>query len=68
VSNICHITIDMDKPCVECGKGGAQPSGLCLSCVSKALGSKPMKTWQGKAARKRFKEIMEKTRKEIGMK
>ena len=31
------ITIDMDKKCVRCGKGGAGKGGLCLACVSKAI-------------------------------
>lgn len=32
-----EITIDMDKKCKRCGKGGATQSGLCLKCVLKAI-------------------------------
>lgn len=31
------IEINLDKPCVRCGKGGATQCGLCLECVSKRL-------------------------------
>ena len=31
------ITINMDTPCTECGKGGATPSGLCLGCIGKQI-------------------------------
>lgn len=55
-----HITIDMDKKCVECNKGGAMASQLCLKCTSKAISGKPMKTWQGQAVYKRFRENMKK--------
>lgn len=38
-SNIARftITIDQNKKCLECGKGGATENGLCLNCTSKAL-------------------------------
>ena len=29
------ITINMDKKCTKCGKEGALPSGICLSCFTK---------------------------------
>ena len=48
------ITVDMDKRCAECGKGGAVPSGLCLACTTKALKGKPMRSQAGKAVAKRF--------------
>lgn len=53
-----HITIDMDKKCAECGRGGAMPSQICLKCTSKAISGKPMKSWQGRAMAKRFAEKM----------
>lgn len=31
------ITINMDAPCTECGKGGATQSGLCLECIGKQI-------------------------------
>lgn len=50
------ITIDMDKKCAECGKGGAVPSGICMKCTTKAISNKPMKSWQGRAVQKRWRE------------
>lgn len=29
------ITIDMDKKCKKCGKGGALPNGYCMNCFTK---------------------------------
>lgn len=49
-----HITIDMDKKCAECGKGGAVPSGICLKCTSKAISGKVMRSRQGIAVQQRF--------------
>ncbi len=43
------INVDMDKKCLECGKGGATQNGLCLSCTAKAIGGRQMKSAQGKA-------------------
>lgn len=51
------IHVNMDKKCVECGKGGAVDSGICLGCTSKALGGKPMKSQIGKAVAKRFRDM-----------
>ena len=42
------IEIDEDRKCVECGKGGAMPSGICLGCADKALAGKLMKSSAGK--------------------
>lgn len=52
-----HITIDLDKKCVECGKGGAMPSQICMKCTTKAISGKPMKSWQGRAVAARFQQI-----------
>jgi len=49
------FTIDMDKKCAECGGGGAQPSGLCMSCATKAIQCKPMKSSIGKAVALRYR-------------
>jgi hypothetical protein len=49
-----HITIDVDKKCAECGKGGAMPSEICMKCTTKAVTGKPMKSWQGRAVQLRF--------------
>ena len=31
------IVINMDKPCVRCGKAGATDGGLCLRCVAEDI-------------------------------
>lgn len=31
------ITINMDVPCAECGKGGATANGRCLECLTKEI-------------------------------
>jgi hypothetical protein len=49
-----NITIDLDRKCAECGKGGAAPSGICLKCITKAMGEKPMKSAEGVAVRARI--------------
>ena len=56
-SNIARftITIDQNKKCLECGKGGATENGLCLNCTSKALEGKPMKTRVGQSISKKFR-------------
>jgi len=32
------ITINMDKKCIRCGKNGAPDNGICMKCLSKAIG------------------------------
>lgn len=54
MSNVT-LTINMDQKCAECRKQGATGSGLCLKCAVKAMGDKPMKSAEGRAARERFK-------------
>lgn len=49
-----HVTIDMDKKCAECGRGGAVPSGICLKCTSKAITGKVMRSREGIAVQRRF--------------
>lgn len=52
-----NITIDLDKKCGECGKGGAVPSGICLSCTAKAFNpNHKMKSPQGKAVQDRMRK------------
>ena len=31
------ITINMDIPCIKCGKGGVVKSGYCLKCLGDIL-------------------------------
>ncbi len=31
------ITVDMDKPCVECGQMGATEGGRCFQCIADSL-------------------------------
>jgi hypothetical protein len=57
VSNLV-ITIDMNKKCAECGKGGAQPSGICLGCTAKAIGGKRMKSQEGRAVALRMQSLL----------
>ena len=38
-----QITIDMDKKCSKCGKGGAiteNKAGLCMDCIAKIMAKK----------------------------
>jgi hypothetical protein len=51
------VTIDMDRKCAECGKGGAVDSGICMRCTLKAAQVKPMKSPEGKAVQKRWMEM-----------
>lgn len=52
------ITIDMDKLCAECGKGGATPNGCCFGCTTKAMDpERKMKSNAGKALQERWKTI-----------
>ncbi len=46
------IKIDVDKKCFECGKGHALQSGICLTCVNKAMSKKPMRSPEGKQFQK----------------
>ena len=50
------LNINMDKKCAECGKPCVTDSGICLRCVTKAMGDKPMKSRQGIAVQKRWRE------------
>jgi hypothetical protein len=52
------INIDMDRKCAECGKGGAADSGLCLTCASKTLADKPMRSAIGRAVQRRTQELL----------
>ena len=57
------ITIEMDKKCAECGKGGRAGNGLCLSCSAKALKkSTRMKSAAGIAAQNYFFDVLKKTK------
>lgn len=48
------ITINLDKKCGECGKGGAADSGICMSCTTKAISGRSMKSAAGRAVQDRF--------------
>ena len=49
------ITIDMDKPCAECHRGGAVESGICLACTLKAMRTTPrLRSAIGRAIQNRF--------------
>lgn len=49
------LNIDMAKPCADCGKGGATPSGICLACAALAVKGKKMKSSKGRAVQKRLR-------------
>jgi hypothetical protein len=51
-----NVTINMDKPCAECGKGGASGSGLCMKCAVKALTGLRMKSEQGRKVQRVLNE------------
>ncbi len=55
--NTMTVTIDMDKRCAECGKGGATDSGICMKCASNALRGKKMKSAAGKVVQDRLLAI-----------
>jgi hypothetical protein len=52
------ITINLDAKCVECRKSGAAQSGICLSCTTRAIQGRAMKTDVGRAVAARFKESL----------
>lgn len=51
-----NLTINMDKQCAECRKPGATGSGICLTCATKAMDRKPMRSAQGQAVQRRWME------------
>jgi hypothetical protein len=54
------ITVNLDRKCAECRKGGATDSGICLACASRALSGRTMRSPQGKAVQARFFAAAEK--------
>lgn len=62
MSNIPTITINMDKKCAECGKGGAADNGICLKCTTKAMGPNPMRSAQGRQVQQRWRALRDKHR------
>ena len=52
------VTIDMNRQCVECGKPGAMPSGMCLTCGAKALQGKKMRTLHGQLLQNRVRQLL----------
>ena len=57
-----RVNINMDKKCLECGKGGATDSGVCLSCCTKAISGKPMKSAQGRVVAQRMRAAIDRAR------
>lgn len=35
--SVFEININLDKKCKRCGKPGAGPGGICLSCVADGI-------------------------------
>lgn len=60
------VNINMDKKCLECSKGGATDSGICLPCITKAIRGKPMKSVQGRSAAQRMRAAIDRARKGAG--
>lgn len=56
------ITVNMDKKCAECGKGGAADNGICLACTGKAISGKPMRSATGRAVAARVNDLLRKSR------
>lgn len=52
-----NISIDESKTCAECGKGGAAESGICMTCATKIVGGKPMRSETGKAIAARWQRM-----------
>lgn len=48
------VEVDLDRKCLECHKGGATQSGVCLTCIAKAMGDAPLNSSAAKAMRARF--------------
>jgi hypothetical protein len=51
------INVDLGKKCVECGKGGAMDSGICLKCTGKMMMGTKMKSDIGKAVEQRYRKF-----------
>lgn len=64
--SIPMITINLDKKCAECGKGGAVGNGICLCCTNKAIMGKPMKSLTGRAVQARWKDQARQLKAELG--
>lgn len=54
------IVISEEKKCAECGQSFAAPNGLCMSCTTKAIKGKKMRSAQGAAVAARFDELKRK--------
>lgn len=54
---IVSIDIDLNKRCVECGQTGTiNASPICMTCMSRAIEGKPMKTPFGQSYAQRVKD------------
>src|SRR5216684_3368362 len=53
------ITINLDKKCAECGKGGVAESGICLDCTRKAIEDKPMRSAAGRIVQARARAMID---------
>lgn len=56
------INVRMDSKCAECRKGGATDNGLCLTCITKAMGSRPMRSDIGRAVRAHIRKTFAETK------
>lgn len=52
--NINRITINMDRKCAECNKGGALDNAICLGCMNKAICGHVMRSAIGKEVQRRI--------------
>jgi hypothetical protein len=50
------IDINLDKRCVECGKGGATQNALCLKCWTKVMSEQPLRSELARGLRVRLRD------------
>lgn len=59
------ITIHDGVACGECGRSGATDSGICLPCITKAIGGKRLRTARGRAAAQSMRNAVAKVVKSV---
>ena len=61
---VTTLTVDGYATCAECGQKGATPSGLCLACCTKAIGTGILKSRAARAMRRAYKAGTDQTTEE----
>ena len=62
------MSIDQYATCAECGHKGSLPSGLCLGCATKAMGTETVRSRAALAVRREFREAKRKETASMGTK